>query len=124
MAVNNVELIALETIRKEILKLKDKYQARAEKEREKVNEVFVTIKGEKCYSNDDIFGWYESGYINSRQYDRYRDKLEAKKKAAGEVGNKTKSEMIVKILSVMSSNLSAEIATIKEEEAEKAERED
>ena len=44
------------------------------------------------------------------------NKLEAKKNAAGEVDNKTKSEMIVKILSTMSRNLNAEIATIKEEE--------
>lgn len=78
----------------------------------------MTIKGEKCYSNDDIFDWYEAGYINSRQYDKYRDKMEAKKKAAGEVDNKTKSEMIVKILSAMRRNLSAEIVTIKEEEVE------
>ena len=84
----------------------------------------MTIQGEKCYSNDDIFGWYEAGYINSRQYDKYRDKLEEKKKAAGEVDNKTKSEMIVKILSAMSRNLSAEIATIKEEKTEKEESED
>ena len=117
--MSNTEITALETIRKEIMKLKDKYQAKAEKEREKVNEIFVTIKGEKCYSNDDIFGWYEAGYINSSQYDRYRDKLEAKKKTVGEVDSKTKSEMIVKILSVMSSNLSAEINTIKEEEVER-----
>ena len=122
--MSNVEITALETIRKEIQKLRDKYQIRAEKEREKVNEIFVTIKGEKCYSNDDIFGWYEAGYINSRQYDKYRDKLEAKKNAAGEVDNKTKSEMIVKILSTMSRNFSAEIATIKEEETEKEESED
>lgn len=117
--MSNVEITALETIRKEIQKLRDKYQTKAEKEREKVNEIFVTIQGEKCYSNDDIFGWYEAGYINSRQYDKYRDKLEAKKNAAGEVDNKTKSEIIVQILSTMSRNLSAEIATIKDEELEK-----
>lgn len=122
--MSNVEITALETIRKEIQKLRDKYQTKAEKEREKVNEIFVTIQGEKCYSNDDIFGWYEAGYINSRQYDKYRDKLEAKKNAAGEVDNKTKSEIIVQILSAMSRNLSAEIATIKEEETEKEESED
>lgn len=45
--MSNVEITALETIRKEIQKLRDKYQTKAEKEREKVNEIFVTIKGEK-----------------------------------------------------------------------------
>lgn len=50
--------------------------------------------------------------------------MKRKKKATGEVDNKTKSEMIVKILSAMSRNLSAEIATIKEEETEKEESED
>ena len=50
--MSNVEITALETIRKEIQKLRDKYQTKAEKEREKVNEIFVTIKGEKCYSNE------------------------------------------------------------------------
>ena len=43
---------------------------------------------------------------------------------AGEVSNKTKSKIIVQILSVMSRNLSVEIATIKEEETEKEESED
>lgn len=114
--MSNTEITALETIRKEIQKLREKYQTRAEKEREKVNEIFVTIQGEKCYTNEDIFGWYEAGYISSSQYDKYREKLKAKKKAAGEVGNMTKSEMICKILDNYIHSLSMNIYEVKKEE--------
>lgn len=114
--MSNTEITALETIRKEIQKLREKYQTRAEKEREKVNEIFVTIQGEKCYTNEDIFGWYEAGYISSSQYDKYREKLKAKKKAAGEAGNMTKSEMICKILDNYIHSLSMNIYEVKKEE--------
>ena len=112
----NIELAALESVKKEALKLKEKYQARAAREREKVSDVCVSIQGEKCYTEDDIFGWYEAGYISSSQYDKYREKLKAKKKAAGEAGNMTKSEMICKILDNYIHSLSMNIYEVKKEE--------
>lgn len=112
----NVEMIALEKVKADILKLKEKYQAKAAREREKTNDVCVSIQGEKCYTNEDIFGWYEAGYISSSQYDKYREKLKAKKKAAGEAGNMTKSEMICKILDNYIHSLSMNIYEVKKEE--------
>lgn len=112
----NVEMIALEKVKADILKLKEKYQAKAAREREKVNDVCVSIQGEKCYTEDDIFGWYEAGYINSNQYDKYRDKLRKKKETAGETDNMTKSEMICKILDNYIISLSINISEVKKEE--------
>ena len=114
----NIELAALESVKKETLKLKEKYQVKAGKEREKVNDVCVSIQGEKCYTEDDIFGWYEAGYISSSQYDKYRDKLRKKKETAGETDNMTKSEMICKILDNYIKSLSVNIREIKIEEQE------
>lgn len=114
----SIELAALESVKKETLKLKEKYQVKAGKEREKVNDVCVSIHGEKCYTNEDIFGWYEAGYISSSQYDKYREKLKAKKKAAGEAGNMTKSEMICKILDNYIISLLINISEVKKEEQE------
>ncbi len=46
--MENEELKALETVRDEIAKIKAKYQKKAEKEREKVNDVSVTVCGENA----------------------------------------------------------------------------
>ena len=40
------ELKALETVRSELSKLEEKYRQRADKERAKVNDVYITIQGE------------------------------------------------------------------------------
>lgn len=47
------ELKALEIVRNEMAKIKVKYQKKAEKEREKVNDVFVTVCGEKWKIRED-----------------------------------------------------------------------
>ena len=61
--MDNAELTALQTVRDEYIKLRDKYQKKAIKEREKVNDVYVMVCGEKCYTESEINEWYACDYI-------------------------------------------------------------
>lgn len=119
------ELKALEIVRNEMAKIKVKYQKKAEKEREKVNDVFVTVCGEKCYTETEINDWYETDYITSSQADRYIEKLNKKKSAAGQKGTLTKSERIYRVFENIINNLTAEIQDIKiKQEREQKSRSD
>lgn len=123
--MENEELKALETVRDEIAKIKAKYQKKAEKEREKVNDVFVTVCGEKCYTEAEINDWYGTDYITASQADRYIEKLNKKKSAAGQKGTLTKSERVYRVFANIINNLTAEIQDIKikqEQEQKKQER--
>lgn len=108
----NEEIQSLEIVKKEALKLKDKYSLRAERERDRVNAAYITIAGEKCYTEKDIMDMYECDFFISSQADKYLDKLEAKKKQAGLTNYQTKSERVCKILDNFIYNLSAEIQAI------------
>lgn len=123
--MENEELKALEVTKEEIAKIKVRYQKKAAKEREKINDVFVTVCGEKCYTEAEINAWYESDYITCSQSDKYIEKLEKKKSAAGQEGNLTKSERICNVLENIAYNLALEIRDIKlkqEQELKKQER--
>lgn len=123
--MENDELMALETAREEIIKIKARYQKKATKEREKVNDVYVIVCGEKCYTEKEINDWYANDYITCKQSDKYIEKLDKKKVAAGQKDNLTKSERIYKVLDNMTNNLSLEIRDIKikqEQEQKRQER--
>lgn len=112
----SIETKALEQLLKEFQKLRERFIGKAEKERAKVNEVCITVKGEKIHTDEELFELYEGDVITSKQHDAYRDKLEAKRKRAGEDNNKTKSEVVVKILTNYICDLQYEIADEKREE--------
>lgn len=123
--MENEELKALETVREEFIKIKVRYQKKATKEREKVNDVFVTVCGEKCYTEAEINEWYASDYITCNQADKYIEKLEKKKSTAGQKGTLTKSERVCNVLENITNNLTLEIRDIKfkqEQEQKKQER--
>lgn len=124
--MESTKLTALQTVRDEYEKLKEKYKKKAVKEREKVNDVYVVICGEKCYTESEIMEWYASDYITCTQCDKFIEKLNKKKTTAGEQGNSmTKSEMVCNIIENAIYNLSQEIHDIKkqqEEERKKQER--
>lgn len=122
--MDNAELIALQTVRGEYEKIKEKYMKKAIKEREKVNDVYVIVCGEKCYTESEINDWYASDYITCEQSDKYIEKLNKKKTAAGQTDMLTKSEMVCKILDNTIRNLTLEIRDIKiKEEQEKKKKE-
>ena len=65
-----MNLQVLETVKTEYIKLRDKYQQKAIKEREKVNDVYVMVCGEKCYTESEINEWYACDYITCEQADK------------------------------------------------------
>ena len=104
-----MNLQVLETVKTEYIKLRDKYQKKAIKEREKVNDVYVMVCGEKCYTESEINEWYASDYITCEQSDKLIAKLNKKKATAGEMKNSmTESEMICRIIDNNISNLNQE----------------
>ena len=52
--MENAELAALQTVINEYKKIKEKYQKKAVREREKVNDIYVIVCGEKCYTELEI----------------------------------------------------------------------
>lgn len=123
--MENAELTALQTVRDEYRKIKDKYQKKAAKEREKVNDVYVLVCGEKCYTDSEVNDWYASDYITCEQSDKYIEKLNKKKATASQTDTLTKSERVCKILDNTIDNLTLEIRDIKikeEQEQKKQER--
>ena len=108
-----LEIKAIETIIKEIRKINEKYQIRAEKERAKVDDVYITMFGEKVYIEDDINGFIEADYITASQSNKYIEKLQAKKEKAGEVGQYTKSEYICKCLDNVLYNFASELIELR-----------
>lgn len=120
-----MELDALEKVKVECTKLRDKYQKKAIKEREKVNDVYVMVCGEKCYTESEINEWYACDYITCEQSDKFIKKLNKKKSTAGEKNNSmTESEMICRIIDNSLSNLNQEIHDIKVKQKREAEKEE
>lgn len=115
---------ALQTVSVELEKIKTRFEKKAAKEREKVNDVYVLVCGEKCYTEEEINEWYACDYITCSQCDKFIEKLEKKKEAAGEENSVTKSERVVKILNNMINTLSYELFDIKKKEEEDRKREE
>lgn len=120
------EIKAIKKVAKEIEKVRDKYKPKAEKERAKVDNIYVTVKGEKCYNEDNINDWYAADYITSKECDKYIDKLNKKREEkAGLQNDLTESERIVKIFTNIINNLYEEVFSLKhleEQEIRKRER--
>lgn len=123
--MENAELTALQTVRDEYRKIREKYKKKAEKERKKVNDVYVMVCGEKCYTASEINDWYANDYITCEQSDKYIEKLDKKKATAGQTDTLTKSERVCRILDSTIDSLTLEIRDIKikeEQEQKKQER--
>lgn len=120
-----INLQVLETVKTEYIKLRDKYQKKAIKEREKVNDVYVMVCGEKCYTESEINEWYACDYITCEQSDKLIAKLNKKKATAGKMKNSmTESEMICRIIDNNISNLNQEVHDIKVKQKREAEKEE
>ena len=106
------ELKALEEVQKSISKLREAAIKKADKEKEKDAAQFITIKGEKVYTEDDIFDFYAGDQITQDQSDRYAEKLEEKKSRDRKNG-KTLHEVVSNIYLSYLSNIAEEIEDIK-----------
>lgn len=121
--MENEDLMTLKTVRNEYTKIKEKYQKKAAKEREKVNDIYITVCGEKCYTEEDINDWYANDYITCEQSDRFIDRLNKKKKKAGQTANcLTKSEKICKVIDNTIYSLNLEINEIEHRQQEEQKR--
>ena len=100
---------ALKVLEKEYIRLISKYEKQAVKEREKVNQVYVLVHGEKCFSEDDVNAFIEADVITAEQSDQYIAKLDKKKEKAGELRNQTRSETVCAILKRHLTDLQYEI---------------
>ena len=89
---------ALKVLEKEYVRLIEKYEKLAVKEREKVNQVYVLVHGEKCFSEEDINAFIEADVITAEQSDQYIEKLNQKREIAGETMQQTRSEAVCAIL--------------------------
>ena len=122
--MTKTEIMANELIAESISKLIEKYQKKAEKEREKVSKAYVTYKGEKYYSESELIDAYSCDVFSDSTYDRLLDKLNKAKD--GLSGNEmTESEIIVFELQKHRNNLLHEVAYdkhLKEKQAQTDER--
>lgn len=108
------EIKALEQVIKELEKVRERFNKKAEKEKIKLSDVYVSVKGEKIHTEEELQEMYECDVITSKQYDNYRDKLELKRENAGNVGNQTVSEVSADIVNNYIKNLQYEIDLEKE----------
>ncbi len=123
--MSDYDLTALKTVVKEMEKVRERYKRKAEKERKKIEDVYVKVLGEKCYTEEAIMDFYASDQITCAQCDRYLERLEKKEETAGDTSGKTKSERVCEILSDTIGELNYEIKTIllkEEKERQKQER--
>lgn len=118
------ELKALETVRADLDKLIEKYKVKSDKERTKINDVYVLVHGQKCYTENEINEWLEGDYITAKQSDKLIERLEAKQRKAGENGGETKSERAKRILQNLSNQISLEIRDINNREEQKRKKEE
>lgn len=114
--MSNPTLPALKTTVQEMEKVRERYKRKAEKERKKIEDVYVTVLGEKCYTEEAIMDFYASDQITCAQCDRYLERLEKKEETAGDTSGKTKSERVCEILSDIICNLNLGIKGILREE--------
>lgn len=121
--MTEIEIKVNELIVESIDKLIEKYQKKADKERAKVNQAYVTYKGEKYYSLTELMDAYSCDAFSSATYDGLIEKLEKK---TGDVPDAmTDSEQIVYLLNKHKSNLLLEVSherLIKQRQAEVDER--
>ena len=117
--MNSAEIKANELAAEAIEKVIEKYRKKAEKERAKVSQAFVTYKGEKYYSESELMDAYSCDVISSDAYDRLLEKLDKAK--CGVFGNEmTESEILVFELTIRKNNFLHEIAFDKQQKERQA----
>lgn len=108
------EIRVNELIAEAINKIIEKYQRKADKEREKIKQACITYKGEKYYSESDLMDAYSCDCFSEATYDRLLERLDKAK--MGVSGNEmTESEIMVFELTKHKNNLLHEIAWDKQQ---------
>lgn len=102
------EIVTNELIVEAIDKIVEKFQKKAIKEREKAKRAYVTYKGEKFFTEDDLMGAYSGDVFSGSTHDKLLEKLRKAKKVAD--NEMTESEAILVELNKHRNNLLNEIA--------------
>lgn len=106
--MDKIEIKVNELVSASIDKLIEKYQKKADKEREKVKRACVTYKGDEYYTKEDIMDAYGCDCISETTCDRLLDKLD--KAMCGTLNKEmTESEQIIFVLNLHKNNLLNEI---------------
>ena len=98
-----------------------KCQKKAEKERAKINKGYITYKGERYETEDDIFDAYACEVISSDTADRLVEKLQ-KVKGVSDSNEMTESEKIVHHLQMFKGSMQTEITHDRRQKALQEER--
>lgn len=107
------EIKAIMLIVEAVDKVIEKYQKKAMKEREKINNASITYKGEKYYSEKDLMDAYACDIFSCSTYDRLLERLNKVK--FGISGNEmTENELIVSDLNIYKNSLLNELALDKQ----------
>lgn len=117
------EIKANELIIEAIDKIIEKYQKKADKEREKVSQAYVSYKGEKFYSENELMDAYACDLFSESTYDRLLDKLNKARNGISE-NEMTESEIMVFELAKHRNNLLHEIAIDKKQKERQAQIDD
>lgn len=119
--LDSTQILARELISDQIEKLIEKYQKKAEKEKAKKKNAYVTYQGEKYYSESELQEAYACDVFTSSVYDRLVDRLN---RARGNIEEYelTPSEVLVIELSGIKNNLQFEIRIDAEEKKRKSEQ--
>lgn len=107
--MNNTEIKVNELLIEAINKLIEKYQKKADKERAKANQGYITYKGERYETEADIMDAYACDMFSGKVYDTLLNRLE-KAKGVSSSNEMTESELIKIELDTRKNNLLIEIA--------------
>ena len=113
------EIKVNELIAQAIDKIIEKYQKKADKEKEKARQSYITYKGEKYYTERDIMEAYACDGFSSTTCDRLLERLNKAKNGISE-NEMTESEIIVFELAQHKNNLLHEIAADKQQKERQA----
>ena len=121
--MNKTEIRANELIAEAVDKVIEKYKKKADKERAKIKQAYVTYKGEKYYTDSELMDAYSCDVFSASTYDRLLDKLyNAKDGVSGD--EMTESEILVFELTKHRNNLLHEIAVDKQKKERQAQIDD
>lgn len=102
-----MKIKGLESLLKDLRKLKVKAEEKSLKEQEKNSKKFITFKGYECYTHDDIDNVYRYDECTNSECDKAHDRLD--KKLSCDVFGTTATDIYLDVLDNMILNISLEL---------------
>lgn len=105
-----MKIKAYKKLMEDLIKLRIKAQAKADKEKEKNNKKFIMFKGVECYSEEDILDIWGFGDCTEKEYNSAIERLN--KKLNIDWNGETEIGIYIKCISSIISSLYNEIQTL------------